>query len=118
MEDIGRHAYRGLLPLPTRNALTQMVSGRGGETMQLKTDKPVVMVLGSGWGAHSIIKVVCACSFCMIVCVRACVCSCVCVVWWEGRGWSGCRAQDGARTPSSRWRVEVMVYGVVLCEGG
>lgn len=59
-EDIARHLNRLLLPLPTRTVLDKMVRGGRGR-YKLQTEKPVVLVCGSGWGAHSIIKVVLAC---------------------------------------------------------
>lgn len=55
-EDIARHLNRLLLPLPTRTVLDKMVRGGRGR-YKLQTEKPVVLVCGSGWGAHSIIKV-------------------------------------------------------------
>lgn len=56
-EDIARHLNRLLLPLPTRTVLDKMVRGGRGR-YKLQTEKPVVLVCGSGWGAHSIIKVI------------------------------------------------------------
>ncbi len=57
-EDVARHMNRLLLPLPTRTALDKMVRGGRGR-YQLKTDKPVVLICGSGWGAHRYVMYAC-----------------------------------------------------------
>jgi NADH:ubiquinone reductase (non-electrogenic) len=59
-EDIGRHLNRAIRELPTTKAFDKLVGGGRGGKLRLQADKPVVLVLGSGWGAHSLMKV-CAC---------------------------------------------------------
>jgi NADH:ubiquinone reductase (non-electrogenic) len=54
-EDIGSHWRRSIKELPTTKAFDKLV-GKGGR-LRLKATKPVVLVLGSGWGAHSLMKV-------------------------------------------------------------
>lgn len=55
-DDVFMHIRRGLKGLPTSSALRKFV--KRGDTMVIETEKPVVLVLGSGWGAHSLLKVV------------------------------------------------------------
>lgn len=45
--------------LPSTKAIDKLVKGGGkdGEGLRLQSEKPVVLLLGSGWGAHSIMKV-------------------------------------------------------------
>lgn len=40
-----------------RNAIDRLVRSKDGKLKLNKQDKPVVLVLGTGWGAHSLIKV-------------------------------------------------------------
>jgi NADH:ubiquinone reductase (non-electrogenic) len=47
---------RMIRDLPTTRAFDKLVRGGGGR-LRLQADKPVVLVLGSGWGAHSLMKV-------------------------------------------------------------
>jgi hypothetical protein len=55
-EDIARHVSRQIRDLPSTKAFDKL-SGRGGR-LRLEVDKPVALVLGSGWGAHAMVKVV------------------------------------------------------------
>lgn len=55
--DVALIARRTVLPLPTRSAADDVVRDKGGR-LRLLAKKPVVLVLGSGWGAHSLIKVI------------------------------------------------------------
>lgn len=59
-EDIGRHLERAVKELPSTKAIDKLVKGGGkdGEGLRLQSEKPVVLLLGSGWGAHSIMKVI------------------------------------------------------------
>ncbi|KAI3438808.1 hypothetical protein D9Q98_001225 [Chlorella vulgaris] len=57
-EDIGRHLNRAIRELPTTKAFDKLVGGGRGGKLRLQADKPVVLVLGSGWGAHSLMKVI------------------------------------------------------------
>ncbi len=50
-----RHAARQLVPLPNETAVDKLEDSGG--KLRLAKRKPVVLVLGSGWGAHSLIKV-------------------------------------------------------------
>lgn len=45
--------------LPTTKAIDKLVKGGGkdGQGLRLQSEKPVVLLLGAGWGAHSIMKV-------------------------------------------------------------
>ncbi|KAI7841841.1 hypothetical protein COHA_004370 [Chlorella ohadii] len=54
--DIYSHVRRGIKELPTTKAFDKLVGI--GSTLRLQADKPVVLLLGSGWGAHSIMKVI------------------------------------------------------------
>jgi len=56
VSDVWRHVGRQLVPLPEQLALDKLVAD--GSKMRLAKTKPVVLVLGSGWGAHSMIKVI------------------------------------------------------------
>lgn len=57
-EDVGSHLKRSIKKLPTTKAFDKMV-GKGEEgRLRLQATKPVVLVLGSGWGAHSLMKVI------------------------------------------------------------
>lgn len=56
-EDVLMHLRRKVLPPPTREALATAQRGRRGY-FKFKTKKPVVLVLGAGWAAHSMIKVI------------------------------------------------------------
>lgn len=55
-EDIGRHISRAIRELPSTKAFDKLI-GKDGK-LRLQVDKPVVLVLGSGWGAHSLMKVI------------------------------------------------------------
>lgn len=55
-DDILTHLKRSIRELPSTTALQRL--RKQGEKLVLKADKPVVLVLGSGWGAHSLIKVI------------------------------------------------------------
>ena len=55
-EDISSHLRRQIRELPTTKAFDKLI-GRSDGTLRLQADKPVVLLLGSGWGAHSIMKV-------------------------------------------------------------
>jgi NADH:ubiquinone reductase (non-electrogenic) len=57
IDDIFTHAKRYVTSLPTTTALQRLTRREGGKLV-LKSDKPVVLVLGSGWGAHSLLKVI------------------------------------------------------------
>lgn len=57
IEDVGRHVWRGISDLPSTKAIDKLVRGKGGQ-LTLKSEKPIVLLLGSGWAAHSIIKVI------------------------------------------------------------
>eukprot|EP00877_Chromochloris_zofingiensis_P010276 jgi/Chrzof1/5501/Cz16g05180.t1 len=54
--DVLMHAKRSFEELPTTRAIDLLVRKKDG-TFKLKAKKPVVLVLGTGWGAHSLIKV-------------------------------------------------------------
>ena len=56
VDDIARHGRRLVSSLPSTTALQKLT--RRGDRLVLQADKPVVLVLGSGWGAHSLIKVI------------------------------------------------------------
>lgn len=56
VDDVGLHFKRFVRDLPTTTALQRIT--RRGDRLVLEADKPVVLVLGSGWGAHSLIKVI------------------------------------------------------------
>lgn len=57
-EDVGSHLARSIKELPSTKALDRLlVEGGAKGTLRLQADKPVVLVLGSGWGAHSLMKV-------------------------------------------------------------
>lgn len=56
VDDILKHVKRQVADLPTTTALQKLT--RRGDRLVLEADKPVVLVLGSGWGAHSLIKVI------------------------------------------------------------
>jgi NADH:ubiquinone reductase (non-electrogenic) len=57
-EDVASHLQRGIRELPSTKALDRLlVEGKGG-TLRVQSDKPVVVILGSGWAAHSIMKVI------------------------------------------------------------
>ncbi|MEW5318850.1 MAG: hypothetical protein WDW38_010035 [Sanguina aurantia] len=56
--DVGRHWARALVPLPCgKNAMSNLVTLDNGRLSFVKR-KPVILLLGSGWGAHSLMKVV------------------------------------------------------------
>jgi NADH:ubiquinone reductase (non-electrogenic) len=78
VQDIGLIARRTLRRLPKKTRLkflasrrrselarqqgssssTQVVQGGNGDApLSVQSSKPIVLVLGSGWGAHSLIKV-------------------------------------------------------------
>ncbi|KAL4425486.1 hypothetical protein ABPG75_009502 [Micractinium tetrahymenae] len=58
-EDVGSHLGRAVRELPSTKAIDSLlVAGKRSGTLRLKSDKPVVVLLGSGWGAHSIMKVI------------------------------------------------------------
>ena len=62
--DIGLIARRTLKRLPNRNRITAQVkqgmqranNGDNSQPISLQSNKPIVLVLGSGWAAHSLIK--------------------------------------------------------------
>lgn len=56
VDDIGKHLKRFVHELPTTTALQRIT--KKGNRLVLEADKPVVLVLGSGWGAHSLLKVI------------------------------------------------------------
>lgn len=56
-DDIFTHAKRYVAGLPTTTALQRLTRREGGKLV-FEADKPVVLVLGSGWGAHSLLKVI------------------------------------------------------------
>jgi NADH:ubiquinone reductase (non-electrogenic) len=56
-DDIFTHFKRYITSLPTTTALQRLTRREGGKLV-LTADKPVVLVLGSGWGAHSLLKVI------------------------------------------------------------
>lgn len=60
VDDVGQHVRRQVMELPTVRAMDDLVSRRGPTivTPKGKTKKPVVVVLGFGWGAHALIKVI------------------------------------------------------------
>ena len=62
-EDVTSHMGRMIKELPSTKAIDNMlVAGKDKDTLRLESRKPVVVLLGSGWGAHSILKVgVCTC---------------------------------------------------------
>jgi NADH:ubiquinone reductase (non-electrogenic) len=64
--DIYSHMRRSIKELPTTKAFDKLVGI--GSTLRLQADKPVVLLLGSGWGAHSIMKVIDVDQF-AVVCV-------------------------------------------------
>ncbi|KAL6764238.1 hypothetical protein V8C86DRAFT_2478241 [Haematococcus lacustris] len=54
--DVWRHATRQLAPLPSEvAALDKLVTGGDGQVVKVK---PTLLLLGSGWGAHSLLKVI------------------------------------------------------------
>ncbi|KAJ9524432.1 hypothetical protein QJQ45_019391 [Haematococcus lacustris] len=54
--DVWRHATRQLAPLPSEvAALDKLVTGGDGQVVK---GKPTLLLLGSGWGAHSLLKVI------------------------------------------------------------
>lgn len=63
--DIALIARRTLKKLPNRNRMKAQIrkgmkrasNGDGTSPISLQSDKPIVLVLGSGWAAHSLIKV-------------------------------------------------------------
>lgn len=57
VDDIYLMARRGA-EAPARNAVDRLVRMKDGRMKLNKQDKPVVLVLGTGWGAHSLIKVI------------------------------------------------------------
>ncbi|CAL5221410.1 g3596 [Coccomyxa viridis] len=66
VSDIGLIAKRTLKRLPNRARITAQINkgmqrannGDDGQPISLQSNKPIVLVLGSGWAAHSLIKVV------------------------------------------------------------
>ncbi|KAG2487513.1 hypothetical protein HYH03_013931 [Edaphochlamys debaryana] len=63
--DVGRHLRRmydprvaAAAPSEQRALLENLVPGDGGRMRLRSINKPVVLVLGSGWGAHALIKVI------------------------------------------------------------
>jgi len=56
-DDIFTHAKRYVARLPTTTALQRLTRREGGKLV-FEAEKPVVLVLGSGWGAHSLLKVI------------------------------------------------------------
>lgn len=63
VSDIGRHLGRLVRRLPTSSSLDTILrkrgSGKGGhENQRDGGGKPVVLILGSGWVGHSMIKVI------------------------------------------------------------
>ncbi|GLC47157.1 hypothetical protein PLESTB_001387100 [Pleodorina starrii] len=56
--DVGRHLRRMNVESEIPVQQEQLVPGDGGRMRLRSSTKPVVLVLGSGWGAHSLIKVI------------------------------------------------------------
>ncbi|GIL69240.1 hypothetical protein Vretimale_12635 [Volvox reticuliferus] len=56
--DIGRHLRRMNVESEVPVQQEQLVPGDNGRMRLRASTKPVVLVLGSGWGAHSLIKVI------------------------------------------------------------
>ncbi len=64
VSDIGLIAKRTLKRLPNRARITAQINkgmqrannGDDGQPISLQSNKPIVLVLGSGWAAHSLIK--------------------------------------------------------------
>ncbi|EFJ45820.1 hypothetical protein VOLCADRAFT_105834 [Volvox carteri f. nagariensis] len=56
--DIGRHLRRMNVESDLPAQQEQLVPGGNGRMRLRSSTKPVVLVLGSGWGAHSLIKVI------------------------------------------------------------
>ena len=64
VSDIGLIAKRTLKRLPNRNRITAQINkgmqrannGDNSQPISLQSTKPIVLVLGSGWAAHSLIK--------------------------------------------------------------
>jgi NADH:ubiquinone reductase (non-electrogenic) len=56
-DDILLMARRGA-EAPARGAVDRLVRGRDGTLMLNRRDKPVVLILGTGWGAHALAKVI------------------------------------------------------------
>ena len=64
VSDIGLIAKRTLKRLPNRNRITAQINkgmqrannGDDSQSISLQSNKPIVLVLGSGWAAHSLIK--------------------------------------------------------------
>ena len=92
MQDIGVIARRTLRRLPKKTRLkflaskrrselgrqpsgsssTQVVQGGNGDApLSVQSSKPIVLVLGSGWAAHSLIKVQCQ-TGALHACMHAC----------------------------------------------
>lgn len=82
-EDINSHLRRQIRELPTTKAFDKL-TGRSDGTLLLEADKPVILVLGSGWGAHSLMKV-----------------RCVEWVWGGGRVGGCCRCWECCWGPAS-----------------
>ena len=55
--DIALIARRSLTPTAPR-VTTAPTPGAGGATLRLAATKPVVLVIGSGWGSHALSKVI------------------------------------------------------------
>ena len=70
--DVSLIAKRTLRKLPNRKSITaqmkkgmkQASNGDIGQPISLQSNKPIVLVLGSGWAAHSLIKASLALSHC------------------------------------------------------
>ncbi|KXZ46316.1 hypothetical protein GPECTOR_45g186 [Gonium pectorale] len=60
LTDIGRHLSRMAVEgeCPQKRQEGMLVAGDSGRMRLRSSGKPVVLVLGSGWGAHSLIKVI------------------------------------------------------------
>jgi hypothetical protein len=52
VEDVALHARRSLLPLPTRERLQKLLVPGARGRLRFQAKKPIILVLGSGWGAH------------------------------------------------------------------
>jgi NADH:ubiquinone reductase (non-electrogenic) len=63
VDDIGVHLRRSIGPPPIKNDIlsTRQKDGR----MALSAAKPIVLVLGSGWAAHAVVKVIDTDKFCV-----------------------------------------------------
>ncbi|GAX78639.1 hypothetical protein CEUSTIGMA_g6077.t1 [Chlamydomonas eustigma] len=58
--DVGRHLGRQLKGLPSTSVLDNLLKGEDGKLLMRRggTGRPVVLILGTGWAAHSCVKVI------------------------------------------------------------